>query len=266
MLRIGWFSSGRDKAARDLLRTVQRAIKNGELDAEVCFVFCNREYGESFESDRFLRLVKGYDLPLKTYSYKMFKNERGSCTPSQCLPPWRLDYDREVMKRIEDFDIDIGLLVGYMLIVGEEMCRKYRLLNLHPSIPNGPVGAWEDVVWQLIEEKAEKAGAMIHMVTPELDRGPALTYFTFSLNRPPFKKLWPALEGRTGNIRETPAAKSLFRTIRRYELAREFPLVIATLKSLSHGLIRFEDGPLTGYDLSQEIEDMVDTRYRLSYE
>ncbi|GAH86362.1 unnamed protein product, partial [marine sediment metagenome] len=41
--KLGWFSTGRDKAARDLLTVAQRSIALGEIEAEIAFVFCNRE-------------------------------------------------------------------------------------------------------------------------------------------------------------------------------------------------------------------------------
>lgn len=266
-LKIGWFSSGRDKAARDLLRAVRNAIKSGEIEAEISFVFCSREYGESEESDRFLNLAKSYHLPLKTLSYQKFKGERSGLRLGHHLAPWRLDYDKEVIREIGSFEFDIGVLAGYMLIMSEELCLRYRLINLHPSIPGGPVGTWEEVIWQLIEERAEKAGAMMHLVTPQLDGGPALTYFAFPLTGQPFEKYWLRLKGKEGiDMRQLPAAQRLFNTIRRYELAREFPLVIATLKALGSGLIKLDYKPLTPYDLSQEVEEKVDARYRLSYE
>ena len=65
---MGWFSSGRDKAARDLLTVAQRSIALGEIRDDIAFVFCNREPGESKESDSFLRLVKSYGLPLICFS------------------------------------------------------------------------------------------------------------------------------------------------------------------------------------------------------
>jgi len=61
-----------------------------------------------------------------------------------------------------------------MLIVSEELCQKYDMINLHPAPPGGPTGSWQEVIWTLIQNKADTAGAMIHLVTPELDRGPAL--------------------------------------------------------------------------------------------
>ena len=94
--KLGWFSTGRDKAARDLLTVAQRSIAMGEIQAEIAFVFCNREPGESKQSDMFQRLVKSYGLPLVSFSSRNFKTERGEA--------WRPDYDGEVMKRLKEFD------------------------------------------------------------------------------------------------------------------------------------------------------------------
>ena len=58
MYQLGWFSTGRDKAARDLLEVVHTSIKQGEIKAEIAFVFSSREPGESEESDLFLKLVE----------------------------------------------------------------------------------------------------------------------------------------------------------------------------------------------------------------
>ena len=49
--QIGWFTTGRDKAARDLLTAVHDSIKQGEIEARIAFVFCSREFGESKESE-----------------------------------------------------------------------------------------------------------------------------------------------------------------------------------------------------------------------
>ena len=57
MYKLGWFSTGRDKAARDLLEAVQNSIRRGEIKAEIVFVFSSREPGESEESNLFFRLV-----------------------------------------------------------------------------------------------------------------------------------------------------------------------------------------------------------------
>ena len=116
--KIGWFSTGRDKAAGDLLTAVVNNIMLGEIKAEISFVFSNREPGESEESDFFLKLVKKYHIPLVCFSYQKFKRGISDIGREGALPIWRLEYDREVMKRLQDFHPDPCVLAGYMLIVG----------------------------------------------------------------------------------------------------------------------------------------------------
>ena len=257
--RLGWFSTGRDKAARDLLTVAQRSIALGEIRAETAFVFCNREPGESRQSDMFHRLVKSYGLPLITFSSKDFKAEQGE--------GWRSEYDREVMKRLKEYDADLSVLAGYMLIVGEEMCRKYDMINLHPAAPGGPKGSWQEVIWQLIDRRAKETGVMMHLVTPQLDEGPPVAYCNFSLRGELFDKYWGEIEGQSaGEIKQGQGESNrLFKLIRKQGLAREFPLIIATLKAFSRGKVRIKRGkvvgadgrPLKGYNLTRQINRML---------
>ena len=260
--QMGWFSSGRDKAARDLLTVAQRSIALGEIRDDIAFVFCNREPGESKESDSFLRLVRNYGLPLVCFSSKEFQTNH-----TRLSPQWRLEYDREVMKRLKGYRPDLCVLAGHMLIVGEEMCRKYNMINLHPAAPSGPKGTWQEVVWQLIEKQAETTGVMMHLVTPELDEGPPATYCTFPIRGKPFDKYWAEIEERP--IEETKKSEGesnrLFKLIRKHGLVREFPLIISTLKAFSRGKVRIKEGkvvnaagkPIKGYNLTNEIDKLV---------
>jgi phosphoribosylglycinamide formyltransferase-1 len=260
MYKLGWFSTGRDKAARDLLTVAQRSIALGEIEAELAFVFCNREPGETNESDLFLKLVEGYGIPLVCFSYQRFKAGKGA--------EWRLEYDREVMQRLQDFRPDLCVLAGYMLIVGEEMCRRYNMINLHPALPSGPKGTWQEVIWQLIDAKATETGVMMHLVTPELDMGPPVTYCTLSIRGEPFDKYWHEIEGQpVEEIKKSQGENNpLFQLIRKHGLAREFPLIIATLKALSQGKIEitadkrvvdYEGRPIKGYNLTDKINEQL---------
>lgn len=260
MLNIGWFSTGRDEAARQLLQVVQQSISAGDIKGKINFVFSNREPGESRESDLFFELVRSYGIPLVYFSYRKFKTlslqgrgpREGEAKQSQV--DWRIQYDREVNRRIERFSPDLCVLAGYMLILGEELCQKYNMINLHPAPPGGPVGSWQEVIGKLMEGKAKKAGAMIHLVTPELDRGPVVSYCLFPINHEPFDQYWQKED-------EEP----LFKLIRQHELAREFPLIISTLKALSRGEIVIRNGKIIdaqgniiqGYDLTEEINQVV---------
>ncbi len=257
--KLGWFSTGRDKAARDLLTVAQRSIALGEIKAEIAFVFCNREPGEARESDLFIKLVESYGVPLLCFSSSPFKAQKGA--------NWRISYDREVMKRLQGFDADLCVLAGYMLIVGEEMCRKYDMINLHPAAPGGPKGTWQEVIWQLIESQAQETGVMMHLVTPELDEGPPATYGTFPIRGEPFDKHWAEIKGKPiEEIKRSQGENNrLFKTIRQHGLAREFPLIIATLKAFSQGRVKIKAGKVVdadgkaikGYNLSEEIDRVV---------
>jgi folate-dependent phosphoribosylglycinamide formyltransferase PurN len=190
----------------------------------------------------------------------------------QPLPAWRYDFDREVLRLVEPYGFDVGMLAGYMLIFTEVMCERFPLLNLHPAAPGGPVGIWQDVIWQLIEQRAESSGVMIFLCTVELDRGPPVAYCTYGLRGPAFDELWSELEGRPlERVKaEEGEENRLFREIRRQGAARELPLVVATLRAFAQGRLSVREGRILspegevvgGYDLTPEIEAAVQERVR----
>ena len=253
MLNIGWFSTGRDEAARQLLQAVRDKSHSSDINGKISFVFSNREPGEAKESDLFFELVRSYTIPLVCLSHKKFETAKEE-EDLDIKKEWRIKYDREVNKRIEPFAPDLCVLAGYMLIVSAELCQKYDMINLHPAPPGGPTGSWQEVIWALIQNKAETAGAMMHLVTPELDRGPVISYCLFSIKGEPFAEYW-----RKDN------KNMLFRLIRQHELAREFPLITLTLKSLSRGevsiknrrVINAQGKLISGYNLSGKVDEEV---------
>jgi len=258
LLNIGWFSTGRDEAARQLLQAVQDKIHRGDIDGKINFVFSNREPGEANESDLFFELVRSYDIPLVCLSHKKFKTVKDE-EALDIKKEWRIEYDREVNKKIAPFAPDLCVLAGYMLIVSKELCQKYAMINLHPAPPGGPTGSWQEVIWTLIQNEADIAGVMIHLATPELDRGPVVSYCLFSIKGDPFAEYW-----RKGD------KDMLFRLIRQHELAREFPLIILTLQDLSRGEVDIKDRrvidaqgkPIGGYNLSDRIDEEVKKNLR----
>jgi len=270
MYKIGWFSTGTDEATRDLLTVVNNSINQGEIKAEIEFVFCNREPGESEETDLFIKLVEDYRIPFTCFSYQKFRSALGmrNPKPGEPLPQWRLDYDKEVIKRIADYHPDLCVLAGYMLINGEEMCQKYNIINLHPAAPGGPVGTWRQVIWQLIGNDAQETGALMNLVTPELDKGPVVTYCTFSIRGEPFDRYWDEIKGQSSEeIKKSQGVNNnLFKLIRQHGLIREFPLIVSTIKAFSQGKVRITADkqvvdinrrPINGYDLTSEINEAL---------
>lgn len=268
--KIGWFSTGRDKAARDLLNTVYKDIGEGNIpQSRISFIFCSRERGEGWESDLFIQEVQEKEIPLVCFSSSKFRPG----LRKENLEEWRLSYDREVMKLISSYSCDLIVLAGYMLVVGEEMCQNYPMINLHPARPGGPKGSWQEVIWQLIKSRSLETGAMMHLVTPELDEGPPVTYCVFKIKNGIFSSQWEEIqemERKDPGILERGVKAventSLFHRIREKGLVREFPLISYTLKVFAEGRVKIKDHKIfnsegrlleEGYDLTEMINKKV---------
>ncbi len=259
MLRLGWFSTGRGEGSRGFLELVQGQIEAGKLDARIEFVFSNRERGEAEGSDQFFQLVERHGLPLVTLSSQRWRREHGGGP----FDRHREAFHREVMHLISRFHPDICVLAGYMLITSPEMCQKYLMLNLHPALPGGPRGTWQQVIWKLIEERATTSGVMVHVATEELDSGPVLTYCSFPIRGGPFDPLWREASRHTlAELQAQGEEQPLFKLVRQEGLRRERPLLLETLRALSTGRLkvcdrRVLDGsgqPTAGLCLNDEVE------------
>lgn len=268
MLKIGWFSTGRGEGSRGLLREVWSRIQSGWLKAHINFVFCSREPGEAEGSDLFLEQVRQYNIPLIYFSHSHFRERKArelGRRPS--FSEIRIEYDRQVIKLLEGYSADLCVLAGYMLIAGEEMCQKYKMINLHPAAPEGPTGTWQEVIWKLIEQKATRSGVMMHHVTPELDRGPVITYCTYSIRGSKFDNLWQSITDKSPSQVKAQEGEDnqLFKLIRQEGFKRELPLILLTLRSFAEGKIKFQDSklvnqegkPISRYDLTMEVESYL---------
>jgi len=249
LYQIGWFSTGRGPGSRNLLKTILENIASGIINAKISFVFCSREEGEAEGSDLYLKTVKDQGLNLISFSSRKFKPEmrkQGKDDPN-IMRQWRIEHDRKIMSLLNHQSADVNVLAGYMLIVGDEMCEKYNLINLHPAAPDGPAGTWQEVIWRLIEDRANQSGVMIHLVTNELDKGPRITYCTFPLKDPFIDPLWEKHEQKLKSkslnqiIKEEGKNNELFKEIRKMGVIRELPLVVQTLKIFSEGKIGIKD-------------------------
>jgi folate-dependent phosphoribosylglycinamide formyltransferase PurN len=174
------------------------------------------------------------------------------------------------MNLIANFRVELSVLAGYMLIVGPEMCQQYTMINLHPAEPGGPKGTWREVIWKLIETRAENTGVMMHLATPELDEGPPVTFCRFSIRGEPFDDYWLRLQSKTNNAtnEQNNDETELFDLIRQHGLKREFPLIVRTVKAFSESRVKVENGKIVdndgniidGYDLSTEINMIVNEK------
>ena len=233
-LTVGWFSSGRGEGSYGLLKAALDTIESGDLPVKIAFVFINRVKGQTKRTDRFLELVDSHDIPLVTLSSRDFRRSHGN-------RPWnelREEFDRAAIELLRPHSADIAVHAGYMLIA-PLLCSEFVTLNVHPALPGGTIGMWQQAVWDVIAGGLDEAGAMIHVSTEDVDEGPVVATSRFSVRGDGFDSLWAEISGfDVGALKEDPGEDlPLFRAIRNASMLRERPFLLETLKAVAAGRI-----------------------------
>lgn len=237
--RVAWLTSARDQAAGGLLTDV---LEHGITIAVVACDTSSSPYVERIQA-----LCAAHGVPFFHLLPPMATAADASSKKKQ-----RELYDAQVVQTLRAYGCSLLLLAGYMRIVTRELTSQFRVvLNLHPSPPLGPIGRWQDVVWCLIAVRAMVAGAMLHIPTDEIDRGPVISYYTVPISGDDFLPLWTRMEEKLTTrslVRvalEEKEQEPLFRAIRERQFDREAPLLIATLTKLIDGSLTIIS-PLSG--------------------
>ena len=252
-LRLAWFATARGTSSHLLFKRACEAIKRGELDVEIACVFCNREFGQSPNTDAFLSDVRKTGIPLIAKSSGAWRKRVSGKTsdPTGNLAPWRRDYDEWIRRHIMQYEPDVALLAGYMLVVTDALCNALPMLNLHPAAPGGPEGTWQQVITRLIEGNAEESGLQMQQVTTELDRGPIVTSCTYPIHDGKFERFW--LERPDPSDQDS----ALFQAIRKAGVQREGDFIIETLREYS---LDPADPPMK-VDVSSRVERLLHMTY-----
>ena len=138
------------------LQAILDAINNGQLDAEVSVVGSNRE------SAYILERAKNHGVPFFFISHKGKTREA---------------FDREITTVMQNYGVELVLLIGFMRILSVEFCREWRdrILNVHPSLlPKYAGGMDTNVHDEVIKNGDAETGCTIHFVTEKVDAGPIL--------------------------------------------------------------------------------------------
>ena len=254
-LRIAWFATAKGTSSRKLLNAAQSAINDGRLDAEIVCIVCNREPGQSANTDAFLDDAKRAGIPIIARSSREWRKSVGGkiSDPSAGLAPWRREFDRHIYDRMQEHSPNLGMMAGYMLVVTDVICDNLPCLNLHPALPDGPIGTWQQVIRQLIREQAARSGMVLQRVTTELDRGPTVTWAQYPIRGPDFDPLWAAHQGDPES--ETP----LFHTIREAGAGREPTFILQSLQAIAGGSAPMPepDANDTGTEITAQVERVM---------
>ena len=138
------------------LQAIIDAIENNQLDASVEVVISNSK--KAFILER----AEKHSIPNYYISHKGKKRE---------------EFDLEIATILQQHNVELVLLIGFMRILSVEFCRdwKNKILNVHPSLlPKYAGGMDMNVHDEVIKNGDKETGCTIHFVTEDVDEGPIL--------------------------------------------------------------------------------------------
>ena len=148
MINIGVLASGRGTN----LQAIIEAIEEGEIEGRINIVI-------SDNSDAYaLKRAKQYNIDTRYINFKSYKN--------------REDYDKEIIKALEEKKIDLVVLAGYMRILSPFFINAYKnkIMNIHPALLPSFPGLHAQR--QAVEYGAKVSGCTVHFVDEGVDSGP----------------------------------------------------------------------------------------------
>ena len=134
---------------------LQSLIDNAKkIDLEICSVISNKE-------DAFgLKRAERANISTNFVDPNRFES--------------REDFDKQLIAIIDELDIGLIILAGYMRILSSDFINHFagKILNIHPSLlPKFP---GLNSHRKAIDAKEKYHGATVHFVTEELDGGPII--------------------------------------------------------------------------------------------
>ena len=89
----------------------------------------------------------------------------------------REQYDKEISKILEQNNVDLILLIGYMRFLSPWFVNRYKnkIMNIHPSLlPKYAGGMDNDVHAEVLKNNEKVTGATLHFVDEGADTGPII--------------------------------------------------------------------------------------------
>lgn len=254
-LRIAWLTTGRGSGSYGALEYAINAIEKG-LGVEIAVVFVNRGRGEAEPTDRLIAMAESHGISVETLSSVAFRKERGGklSKPGEPLQPWRLEYDEAVAGLLGRYGFDLGVMFGYMLIATEPLYSRFRFINDHPALPDGPIGAYQEVIAELIRTRATESGCMMNVVTGDVDRGAPVSYCRFPVRDASNLALWATASTLPAEVKLLQES-ALFQDIRARGVLRERPFLVETLRAIAAGALAAP--PAQPADLTHAVESAL---------
>ncbi len=86
----------------------------------------------------------------------------------------RLEHEKRIRKHLDNYNVDLIVLSGYMRLLSTEFVEKYypRIVNIHPSLLPAFPGA--DAHTDVLASGVQVSGCTVHIVDSGMDSGPIL--------------------------------------------------------------------------------------------
>ncbi|PZL75383.1 phosphoribosylglycinamide formyltransferase [Enterococcus plantarum] len=149
-MKLAVFASGNGSN----FQAIAEAVAVGTINAELTLLFCDRK--DAYVVQR----ARSMSIPVVSFSPKDFE--------SKAL------YEGEILHLLEEEQIDLVVLAGYMRIIGPTLLEEFsnRIINIHPSLlPDFPgLHGIRDAFYGNVRE----TGVTIHYVDNGIDTGPII--------------------------------------------------------------------------------------------
>ncbi len=148
--RIGVLLSGRGSNFRAILKETLK----GNIKAEIVVVISNKKNARGLATARSNGIRAVYLSP------KGFNS--------------REEYDKELVRILEEERVDLVLLAGYMRIVTPYFVKKFagRIMNIHPALLPSFPGLHAQK--KALDYGVRYSGCTVHFVDEEVDHGPII--------------------------------------------------------------------------------------------
>jgi len=146
-MRVAIFASG---SGTNLQAIIDAQIKT----IEIALVFSNKSDAYAIER------AKNHNLPVEVIDHKSFES--------------RGDFDSEIIRILEPYNLDLIILAGYMRILSPELVRAYKgkIINIHPALLPSFPGI--NSARQALEYGVKYTGVTVHFVDEGVDTGPII--------------------------------------------------------------------------------------------
>ncbi len=151
MINIAVFISGRGSNFLALLKNIEKGVLK---NCQIAVVFCNNPNAKGLEYAAEAG-IKTIVIPSKNRSD-------------------RVEYDKEIINALSEYNIDLICLAGYMRIVTEELVEAYKnkIINIHPALLPSFPGLHAQK--QALDYGVKVSGCTVHFVDGGMDTGPII--------------------------------------------------------------------------------------------